>query len=339
MAVNPNSVCVFIPGFCGSDMSGGYVDDRQGRIWVDPFFFTFRDNFLRLKRSHPDVVSGRFVVHPFRVFWDVYGDFIPIVRPLFGSFIPLYYDFRKTIAESAADVANLINAKVGVTQELTIITHSMGGLVAAKAVDLIFTGLRNNIAQTISIGTPWAGSWATAGALAGRNLSVRCLALVVHLLRFRDSNESTRQLIDILCDWDALYELFPTPELESSLLPAGFPSVWDATTFSWLGDSFNITKHAAAKVPGAVTRIMPGGWPHHDIFNRNLPTESASPTYDYREPQRGYQLISGDGNVADVSVLSHARGLKTLWETDGEHDRLCSSGGALRAIERIVGAN
>ena len=84
-----------------------------------------------------------------------------------------HYDWRLSIADTAVELAKRIEAY---GEPPLLIAHSMGGLVARRALAL----LAQRPARTILLGTPQLGSFAAVQALRGTYAVVRKVARLDH---------------------------------------------------------------------------------------------------------------------------------------------------------------
>ena len=89
-----------------------------------------------------------------------YAPYRAIMRELRNTFpdTPIHffaYDWRECNAHTAILLSNFINNYFGNSQQVNIVAHSMGGLVAAR---YIVHGHGDRINQLITLGTPWLGA-------------------------------------------------------------------------------------------------------------------------------------------------------------------------------------
>jgi pimeloyl-ACP methyl ester carboxylesterase len=132
------------------------------------------------------------------------------------------YDWRISIEESAKLLGEELDELAGKGHSISIIAHSMGGLVMR---DWIFKypdkwrKLREERGgRTIFLGTPWRGSHLITELLTGRSPRLRQL----HLL---DRKHSKRELLEALGRHKGIFELLPLDD--DRLVDAG---EWEALT-------------------------------------------------------------------------------------------------------------
>jgi len=113
------------------------------------------------------------------------------------------YDWRRSIAELAAELNSRITAESG-SRPVLLVGHSMGGVVARVALG---TQQRNRIRRVVQLGAPNQGSFAPVLALRGVYPTVRKLAAL-------DRRHSAEDLARIIFrTLPSLHELLPDPQL------------------------------------------------------------------------------------------------------------------------------
>lgn len=110
------------------------------------------------------------------------------------------YDWRPSILAAGAALAARLRAATA--EQLLLVAHSMGGLVARAALAL--PGLER-VARIVNLGAPHQGTLAPVQALRGTYPTVRRLAAL-------DRMHSAEQLAhQVFSSFPSLYEMFPSP--------------------------------------------------------------------------------------------------------------------------------
>lgn len=119
--------------------------------------------------------------------------------------VPFAYDWRLSVADSAADLVEFLEKEV--QGEATLVAHSMGGLVARCALPQV----RNRVSRVIQLATPNYGSFVPVLTLRGKN------SFVNRILSLDPSATVTDTITNVVSTFEGLYDLFPSPERFSSV--------------------------------------------------------------------------------------------------------------------------
>ena len=184
-----------LPGISGSHLE---VDDD--RIWIDPFDLAF-GGVADLAISNPQV-------EPDEPVWLYYGKLTKYLDDS-HEVRPWAYDWRRSLFETgtlfARDLRKALTAKDD--QQVRIVAHSMGGLVARAAFaqdeDLWETFKKRKGCRFIMLGTPNGGSFSIPMMMLGRNKLMRYLALL-------DFTASRKDHQEIVSDWPGALQMLPT---------------------------------------------------------------------------------------------------------------------------------
>lgn len=189
--VSPKGSVIVLPGIMGSSLT---VDGHE--VWVNKW------QLLRGRFAHLEVNGDGRRVEPS----GLLKQYAPLVSHLAGNWqvFTVPYDWRRDITEAADLLAERIehdDVRLG-EQEVHIVAHSMGGLVArafvAKHPDL----WERVGGRLIQLGTPNWGSFAIANALMGEELLLRALA-------FADVFHDKQDLVEVLSTFPGAYQLLP----------------------------------------------------------------------------------------------------------------------------------
>jgi pimeloyl-ACP methyl ester carboxylesterase len=119
------------------------------------------------------------------------------------------YDWRQDIAQLGARLAADIAADPA--PDIRIVGHSMGGLVARAALQVLNNSLPARVAQFIALGTPHRGSFSALQALRGSYSVVRRLAALDRLYGAEHLTSN------VFGSFPALYQMLPDDVLEGVL--------------------------------------------------------------------------------------------------------------------------
>ena len=198
---------VLVPGFMGSRLART-ADERL--IWVDPRWAPFHapdfyDSLcLRTPADARLRADGALDVVPFCgvVHFDVYSPLRAFATSRRGlglasaDFVEFSYDWRKSVADAAADLDALLAALPNDGRGATLVAHSQGGLVAAALFARGGPG-GARVAKFFAVGSPLAGLLKTIEIIE-RDAGLFVGALAGHPIR------------RLLAPMPAAYELMPS---------------------------------------------------------------------------------------------------------------------------------
>lgn len=190
----------------GSRLIGGYVGEmRLAANGRDP--------------GQPDGVP-LFAGEPLPdYFAPVYSSLLPQLRRHDYTLSVYGYDWRKGFLDLADGLVANIRATVPLRDPCTLVAHSMGGLVARRAYQLLSeSGDAGLVRRVITMGTPHQGSYAVVEALSGTAELLDQLQFICNVaggnlhwfdpLRPRAAWNLV-SLRDMCCTWPSFYYLFP----------------------------------------------------------------------------------------------------------------------------------
>jgi pimeloyl-ACP methyl ester carboxylesterase len=188
---DPRRIVIFVPGIMGTQLA--LPRDRpapDNLLWLDP----------------TDIQGGRLSL------LAIPGETLTVTGPMLYTWLPLKlalhaagftmrsfaYDWRRDLAEAAAALAReLAECPEG---EISVIGHSMGGLVAHAA--LASTG-GDRVRMLLTLGTPHGGSFAPVQAVRGVYPLVRRLAQL-------DPAHTPEALArEVFSSFHSLYQMLP----------------------------------------------------------------------------------------------------------------------------------
>nr|AWI62631.1 hypothetical protein [Cystobacter sp.] len=110
------------------------------------------------------------------------------------------YDWRKSFAAAGAELTRFIEQQN--LQKVSLVAHSMGGLVARAAI----AQGNQRIDKLVMLGTPNYGSFITIPSIRGTFLMVKMLAAL-------DLKHTAQQLAEqVVATWPGIYEMMPSPD-------------------------------------------------------------------------------------------------------------------------------
>lgn len=179
-------------------LSGSHLGVENNRVWID-LFDLIRGRFSRL-----DIDEQR--VRAQAVVGMAYGDLVDYMSQT-HEVIPVPYDWRKSVVETASELAGIIDERLRNThQPLRIIAHSMGGVVAhammAEHPDVWSRMCAREGSRVLMLGTPNRGSWSIMRIFAAQDKLIGKLAMA-------DLRHNENQLLEIMARFPGLMSLLP----------------------------------------------------------------------------------------------------------------------------------
>ena len=178
-------VRIFIlPGLMGSQLSDR--DGNHGLLWIDPVGLAIGSDFPALSLTPEGIHDADPGVKidaagPIPLIYDRLA--VSLMAAFGRSVDYLAYDWRKPVSLNGEKVAERIAGKVkdDGNVPVVLIAHSLGGLVAAKALESLkkkYPAIHRRIKGLISMGTPWKGSFNGALAMTAQGNTVEQFALL-----------------------------------------------------------------------------------------------------------------------------------------------------------------
>lgn len=201
-----------LPGILGSRLSDRA--DRNDLLWIDPVGLLMGGEWASLMLA-PD---GKRDLDPaLSIEADgpiplLYDRLALALMARFGCAVEyLAYDWRRSIEDLARDVAVHLEWRLASGNEpFVLVAHSMGGLVGAKAIELLKSSNQaaaDRFKGMVTLGTPWKGAPKAALALKGASKDLD------HFCNLTGKNSG--EMADVLQTFWGLCNLLPpdTPEL------------------------------------------------------------------------------------------------------------------------------
>jgi pimeloyl-ACP methyl ester carboxylesterase len=318
---------VLLPGLMGTQLDSRDAGGDSDRVWVSlPRIVLGRMGDLRLKAD-----GGAPPPPPTVLTHGVYPPvYLPMILELHRQWhtLPLGYDWRRNIDESADMVADAIR-NWGQGEPVHLIAHSMGGLVARRFVARhpgVWDSMKDPAlargGRLVMLGTPNRGSFSIAMALTGEEGTVRKLELL-------DQKHNSIELLRILNTFAGSYQLLPSPllDLGDDHLRLFEHATWGALpVHQGLLDTGKAFQQDLDPVIDAPRLLFVAG---HDQETPCAVTVTAPGRFQYRNTR------DGDGRVPHV--LGLLPGVKTYYIRE-KHGDLAKNETVLAAVHDLLRA-
>jgi pimeloyl-ACP methyl ester carboxylesterase len=191
---------LILPGILGSTLAV-----NGNTIWFDPVDIARgKLTLLKLAGTNDNVES-------IGVFWPTYTELY--LKLKIAGYRPEYFhfDWRRPIAEAANRLAKLITQSPGSSQPVSLVAHSMGGLVCRAAIKELGAKADTHISQTILLGTPNFGSYAPAMVFTNDYSTVQWME------RLDMVNTGGSLVSDVFSTFVGLAEMLPESSIASGI--------------------------------------------------------------------------------------------------------------------------
>ncbi|HCI13645.1 MAG TPA: hypothetical protein DFK12_06710 [Gallionellaceae bacterium] len=308
----PRATVFLLPGIMGS-----HLDIGTNRIWMDVSDLAM-GGMGKLKLGVFNVEAG-----------EVVGSaYSPMIEQLAGSYDvePFPYDWRLSVTEAAAKLAQAITKKLDELKQLnlpvSIVAHSMGGVVframMANHPNVWERLCEHKDARVVMLGTPNSGSHAMGMVLTGQDGLIRRLAVL-------DFKHNLEELLDIIREYPGVFEMLPYELLD----PKAWSDKDEADESSPAAVMFKNAKAVWDKIKTATQQLDP---------KRFFYIAGQAPaTPDSMRREGGKYIFDatpqGDGRVPWATGIP--TGIRT-WYANALHGDLCKSEKCTPAVLDIL---
>ncbi|NLI80441.1 MAG: CHAT domain-containing protein [Deltaproteobacteria bacterium] len=305
---------LILPGIMGSKLGRPrfLFDDT---IWIDPVDIVVG----RLREL--SLVDGRKDVQPVGVILLAYLKLkLRLKQAGFDAdFHP--FDWRKGIPETGAELAARIRKETGRDsgrEDLTLVSHSMGGLVSRAALKhLKDTGEASRVRRLIMLGTPNFGSFSPVQALSGTHSMVRKVAAV-------DLANSREELVNLIFNtFPGLYQMLPARDKFSGV------DLYSAA--NWPATGMGPRDALLADAPGMHHSLAPPDDRLALIAGVNQETVVSV----RKEGEAFVYATSNEGDGTVPLAFAQLEGVTTYF-VEEEHGSLPNNGDVARAVIDLV---
>jgi pimeloyl-ACP methyl ester carboxylesterase len=254
----PSRNVVVLPGIMGSEMTVADAAQNQTLVWLS-YWYIYRGwlDRLQLDADGESPYDPAYTTRASNVLVKYYGELLLRLAQNYKA-RAFWYDWRKNMARSATDLEHFIRTEF-LDDSVTLIAHSMGGLVARTLLLKAPTTENGQplIDRLIMLGTPNLGSFEVPQILAGIQDDVRLLAkLVGGVTGLLHPDRALQHLLEILDSFPSVYEMTPwpkavaeNPELIEQLYS---PGTYAAFNSGVSGEHFATSKQNIERLNGCI---------------------------------------------------------------------------------------
>ncbi len=287
---------VILPGIMGSELTLADNTQSQWLVWFH-MFHIYRGwlEKLQLDEAGRDELDRDYRAFPTNVWNKYYGEIVLHLSRNWKA-RAFWYDWRKSLSSASFDLAHFIHREFH-GEDVTLVAHSMGGLVARTL--LLDQTNRKLVKRLIMLGTPNYGSFEVPQIFTGIQGTVKSLITLAGGLTGFFSSSPKTEMLELLDSFPGVYQLMPWPEKVSANQKPLVKKLYDPTSYfpvnptvssRHLQNALNHHQELNKKVIDAKKLIYIAGYGERTfdgIRNENKLDETA-----------GYRLTRlGDGSV------------------------------------------
>jgi hypothetical protein len=302
---------LILPGITGSHL--GQVDPIENAIWFDPI----------------EIVAGGITkiamdsglqIEPLGVILLYYLKLKLRLRAAGVDADFHAYDWRQSLDTLGAGLGRRIRTDPALNG-VSLVCHSMGGLVARAAVTALGADHGKKVAQVIMLGTPNFGSFAAVQSMRGVGDTVKKLAFI-------DLRHDAEELVNrVLAPMPGFCQLLPSPERYTAI------DLFDPR--QWPASGPQPVPAVLRQVPRVLSKLAPAD----DRFFLIAGVNRETITGLRRDDQSGefvYELsMAGDGTVP--VAFAEIPGTKATYYIEETHGSLPNNRLVARAVADLLG--
>ena len=307
-----NKTVFLLHGITGSSL--GDPDqflDPFDVIWISPFRM-IKGDLKRLK--FPDTKKRPIVTHGFLPFG--YNRFCSTLGKRF-NIIKYAYDWRKPLSVLGQELSDALEKCKD--KDISIVAHSMGGLVVRAALDDTKKKFPN-VKRIITLGTPHRGSYAPLSAIRGTGKLLRKVARIIPSQTAEDIAKTSLRTMP------GFYDLLPFDDAPHLYQARNWPKSGPRPMQRLLDESKSIHQKIAG-VDDRFTLIIGNG-------TKTLVGAKLSDTSDQFDLSYNFE---GDGSVPFDFAHPKNKQVTKIYYTDAEHGAMPGNKKILEAVIDIIG--
>jgi len=279
-------------------------------IWISPFRM-IQGDLKRLKfpdtKKHPIVTHG-FLPFGYNRFCKTLGKEFKIVK--------YAYDWRKPLHVLGQELSEALKSRK--EKDITVVAHSMGGLVVRAALDDKKRKFPN-VRKIITLGTPHRGSYAPLTAIRGTGKLLRKISKIIPGQSAEDiANSALRTM-------PGFYDLLPFDDAPHLYKARNWPKTGPRPMQRLLDEANSIHQNIAG-VDDRFTLIIGHG--SKTIISAKLSKSSDQFDLTYN--------FEGDGSVPFEFAHPKKQQLTKIYYTDAEHGAMPGNRDIIKAVSDII---
>jgi pimeloyl-ACP methyl ester carboxylesterase len=328
---------MLVPGFAASHLYRyGPGSDRGEKIWLSQLDIAWSG----IEDLDTDVEISPATLDRVRPASPLLEYYQPFLGFLAQHGIPTYlfaYDWRADVATNGQRLADTLALQVGRGAEFTVIAHSMGGLVAASAMNRLNDATVPVVERLITCGTPWKGSYGTVELFTGQHDILQTIVNLNRVFSRRSRFQFMQQAVRVVASWPGAYDLLPMPEMMLEYPPGPGQDFRTDPFFSLVNPWFDATKYTQAVARRPIHTGFPANITHHNFRGVGRETYGPMPTVREGHPDYYFRALFGDSTVPEFSSRAPTPFNATDRQFDVDHEQFLNDPHVMLAVGRIMG--
>ena len=332
------NLVILVPGFAASHLfRQAGIDTRVERLWLNQLEIAW--NGISDLDTDPAVSPPLLDrVRPGGVLAEVYQPFLGYCQLFNLPVLQWGYDWRTDIATNGQRLANAIEQQREYPSDITIVAHSMGGLVAASAINRLSDAMLPRVKRLITCGCPWKGSYRAFELMTGYHDIVQT---IINLNRTfsRNSREHWRlESVRVVASWAGVADMLPMPEMMNAYPPGPGQDFRADPLLGLANPWWNVARYTEALARRPINVGFPPTMQHHNWRGIGRRTAGPMPTVDEAGRPHWYlQALLGDGTVPEFSSQAPHVFESFNRDFDADHEQFLNDYHVLRAFGRVMG--
>lgn len=223
-------VVLLVPGFAASSLY-----KRNGKfgvaekLWLSDLSIIW-GGIEHLRNDETGNPVGRQSVLPGGVLDAVYQPFTQLLQRRGVELHTWSYDWRANIVSNGLALLADLQQYRHTTKRINVVAHSMGGLVAMRALAEMDHELALSFPRLITLGCPWHGSYQAVNLLSGQHEISQTVASIYQFGTFRSYRHWREVWGSVAATWPGLFDMVPSVDM---ILADGVPPGQNPLDAAW----------------------------------------------------------------------------------------------------------
>lgn len=329
-------VIVLVPGFAASELKrfkNQWV--RPEKLWLSTIDVIW-NGILELDLETDIANEKEYLVLPSGILEAYYQPFMEWFRRGGYEVLTFPYDWRRDIRTNGAKLLERLNKLVTEDAEITVVGHSMGGLVAACALQNLDPQHAQKVPRFVTCGTPWQGSFRAVELLTGEHDTFKRILSYNAIFSAKTKYHWREDMKRVVATWEGVYDMLPSPDLLALYETAPEADPWTGNAIR----NSNVFIHRASLDAALLRRptgtALPAGIQHTNYLGIDRETAGPMPSVSDGSYDFYFRSLLGDGTVPESSARPPRAFNSNTVTMDAEHEQFCNEPAFLASLTRLL---